>query len=109
MNLPETHLSDPISSFSVSVLPDERTVQITGDLDSEGAFLLRDASAALTRRRTGPINVDLAGLTFIDSAGLNVLVEIAVAQHAVSQNLFVLNASSRTKRVFVAAGLASLL
>lgn len=46
--------------------------RLTGELDSFGAASLREAMAALSAFRA--VVVDMSGVTFIDSAGLGVIV-----------------------------------
>jgi anti-anti-sigma factor len=53
--------------------------------------------------------IDLGGLTFIDSVGLNAIVSIRTASLARGGAVRLMNVSPRINRTFLLGGLASLL
>jgi anti-anti-sigma factor len=85
----------------------QRLLTVAGELDVLTAPRL--LAAAATLNQPGDMTVDLRGLTFIGAAGLNAAVEIRNAQQERHWELWLVGVSLRTKRVFVAGGLAGLL
>jgi anti-anti-sigma factor len=72
----ERAAADPAPRFNVTAAHDERgqVVQLAGDLDVDSAPLLRrwlDSFEA-----TGPVVLDMSGLTFLDSTGLGCLYKL---------------------------------
>ena len=61
------------SSVLTVVVDDRPAIVVCGQLDMAGLQAMREARLELTGH--DPIRVDLAGVTFIDSAGLAVLLE----------------------------------
>lgn len=94
--------------FSVEVDPGRRLVRVSGELDMATAPVLVAAAQSLADGSSDLI-VDLAGLTFIDSAGLNTLVELGVAAHDRGCNLRLRNMTGHVRRVVTLGGLTSLL
>jgi anti-anti-sigma factor len=54
--------------------PDHTLVKVRGDLDIATAPALRERLVAALRPRTGPLILDLSGVSFCDAAGLAVLI-----------------------------------
>ncbi len=52
---------------------------VTGDVDATNAFRLRLAIVAAAVESFGEVEVDLSGVTFIDSTGLRALVDASTA------------------------------
>jgi anti-anti-sigma factor len=77
-------------------------IAVSGELDSATAGTLDDALVAVRP----PIRVDLAELTFIDSAGLHALLRLHQRPGTV---LTVVDASPNVRRLFELAGVAALL
>lgn len=59
---------------------DGSTLSIEGELDIACREQLESAWAELTRDSSGPVRVDLSGVTFIDSCFLRALVTLAQGQ-----------------------------
>ena len=63
-------------TVQVETNPDRTaTVRIAGDVSSAAELALRDALG--TAGGTGPLIIDLTGVTYLDTAGLNLLKELA--------------------------------
>lgn len=98
--------------FSVTV---ERTdgglarVVIVGEVDLQTAPVLRQSLAeAGGLGANGDVVVDLSGVGFLDSTGLNALLGARAALHRDGRHLRVERASTRVQRVFEVAGVADL-
>jgi anti-sigma B factor antagonist len=90
----------PGAAFSVEV--------DSGELDHATAPVLVAAAQSLADE-PGDLVVDLGGLTFVDSAGLNTLVELGVAAHDRGCSLRLRNVTGHVRRVVTLGGLTSLL
>ena len=79
-------------------------MHVEGELDALTAPLLeaelRDAAASTK----GDLVVDLTGITFMDSAGINVLVRIYKVLDVESRSLILQNASSPVRRALEIGG-----
>ena len=77
------------ASFNIEIM--HRRVLVTGELETSTAPVLVDAVLALR----GPVSVDLSGVTFIDSRGLQALLKLWRAR----PNLRIIAISERLARV----------
>jgi anti-sigma B factor antagonist len=84
-------------------------VRVTGEVDLETAFVLRAALRKLTAEPMPPrrIAVDLEHVTFLDAAGLDILVQARQRAHRAGADLVVCNAHGIVRRVFDVTGLAA--
>jgi anti-anti-sigma factor len=91
------------ANFSISISNDREPVivQLTGELDILTADNLRQRLQAIH----GDIVIDLDALSFIDAAGLSVMIEAAQKNGGVR----ITNPTSSVKRVFDICGLGDLL
>jgi anti-anti-sigma factor len=80
----------------------EHGLRLTGELDLASAPKLRDACNGLNGKRQ--VTLDLAELTFIDSSGLQALVQYA-NEHGTEGPLILTNVSEHIFRVFKVTGL----
>lgn len=80
-------------------------VILTGELDSSNAASLQESMAAITAQHPQRLIFDLAGLRFMDSAGIAVLISAAAQLSSVS----VRNPSPIIRRVLETTGLSSVL
>jgi anti-sigma B factor antagonist len=80
---------------------DDGVLVVHGEIDMANAFMLHDAIEVLT----GPAVVDLAGVTFIDSTGIQVLIRQHQRRETVGEPLVVKDPSSQVLRVLDVAGL----
>lgn len=103
-------MSGPSAEFSVEqvLTPDHLTVKVHGDIDAVSATVLlqrlRDAVA-----RSPETIVDLADVTFIDSAGVQALVDAHRHALALGTRLYVENARGPVGRTLSVSGASSLL
>jgi anti-anti-sigma factor len=83
-------------------------VALAGDLDLATAGLVRRAAAALLATSTPQITIDLAGLRFVDAAGLSALVHLRATMLAAGRQVRLHRPSARIRRTLAAGGLAEL-
>jgi anti-anti-sigma factor len=72
------------------------SVRVHGDLDFRSAPLVRDA---LVEAITQPLGEDLAGVTFLDCAGLGALIAASNPARTRARRIFVTNPSGAARRV----------
>ncbi len=86
-----------------------QVIEVVGRIDSDHAQrLLRQAEAALAHGLQHLV-LDLAGVQFINSAGLRALVEIFKRAQRRRRRLTVLNPSERVEKVLTLVGLEDVL
>lgn len=95
----EVHLSEGAAPL---------TVAATGELDAASATVLREALTG-AREQGDPVVLDLAGVTFIDSSGLRVIVSEHQAASDADRSLRIVGASDRVRRIFEMTGLEALI
>jgi anti-sigma B factor antagonist len=83
-------------------------VLVAGELDIGTAAPLRDALLDLGDRGATPIVVDLAGVDFIDSSGVSLLVEAKQRADAAGKELVLRQPTPRVMRVLEVTGLVDL-
>jgi anti-sigma B factor antagonist len=86
----------------------ERSVlRLTGELDLDSVGELRQhARAELASGRCRVLTIDMSGLTFIDSTGLGLLVELRNLAGTSDAAVELANVPSRPARIIAIAGLA---
>src|ERR1700728_3114668 len=84
-------------------------VALSGELDSATAPILRACLTSDELHGTADVEIDLAELTYLDSAGLSLLVQQWRALNASGGSLVVFNASPMALRLFGITGLQPLL
>lgn len=83
---------------------------LRGDLDYATTGTLRTPGVqALTTEGCRAITLDLADVTFVDSSGLGVLVELSNAARGNGVHMELVNAPTSVRRVIEIAGLANIL
>jgi anti-sigma B factor antagonist len=93
------HAVEPeMASLDVSIRPGP-LVAISGEIDIASGPMLRDQLLCVIRRNGARLALDLSGVTFIDCAGINVL--LAARRRALLEggSMRVLQASPRVRRV----------
>lgn len=65
---------DAAEAIEVRTGPERTIVTVRGDVDAVSAPALRDALAAAIDGDPGTVRIDMAGVTFLDSVGISVLV-----------------------------------
>jgi len=91
--------------------PHDATVDVTvsGDLDMAAAFKFEtELEGALAGPDTRAVVLDLAEVTFIDSAGLGALLAIRERANQAGVELAIARVSDRVQRVLDATGLGDL-
>lgn len=86
-----------------------RRIAVRGELDIAAVAVLADLMATLVTVGPGDTTIDLAGVTFIDAAGLGYLVRLANQLADRGAKLAVVGASPRLRRVFDLVQLGGLL
>lgn len=94
-------MNDGPDEFSCELDASARTLRVRGPIDMETSEAFAEAVTRATAVGTGPVVLDLAGVTFMDSSGLTVLVNITNDGH----HLAVRNAAPVVRRVIEATGL----
>lgn len=90
--------------FTVTVDAAGRVVRVSGELDAATAPSLADAIATLQQQGAGDITVDLARVTLMSAAGVNVVVRAGLDQAAVGAQLVVEQTSPEAARTFDLCG-----
>jgi anti-sigma B factor antagonist len=80
-------------------------VTVSGEVDIASAPQLRDQLLSVIRRRGARLLLDLAGVTFIDCAGINVLLAVRRRAQLEGGSLRVLRASPPVRRIIALTGL----
>jgi anti-anti-sigma factor len=84
-------------------------VILTGELDVSTAGQLYEELAALTREGVIHVALDLAGLEFIDSTGISVLIAEHKRTASAGGELIILSPHRLVRRVFEVSGLMDVL
>jgi anti-anti-sigma factor len=80
------------------------TVVISGEVDAATVPLLEEALAEAAQVATGVLVVDVAGVTFMDAAGLRVLLGAQAEAAKRRAGLRLAHVSAAVQRLFTAAG-----
>lgn len=94
--------------ISEQVRDGSSVVSPQGEVDVATAPALRDHLARVIERDRGPVVVDLAAVTFIDSTGLGVLIGARTLCDDKGRNLRVVVSEPRILKVFEITGLTEL-
>ena len=86
----------------VSYQDDEATLSLSGELDIATAPAVRSHFNTLDEHRT--VVLDLAGVTFIDSSGLGLILECQGQAAAKGASLILRNPGPQAQRLFEVAG-----
>lgn len=89
--------------LAITTVDDERHLRLSGDLDSYSAPDLDAALDALGPE--GDVVIDLAGLSFMDSSGLRVLIGAHTALDGKGNKLVLTSPSRAVSRLFEISGL----
>ena len=84
-------------------------VTISGEIDIQSGPQLRDQLLGIMRRHGARLALDLAGVTFIDCAGINVLLATRRRARLEGGSLRVLRASPRVLRILALTRLQQVL
>jgi len=99
-------MTDLPQEFDVTIVhvDGHTTVRVTGDIDLATATDLRQRLDPMIAAGTGDVDLDLSGVTFLDSRGLVALLHVRQALHDKQQRLKVRNPSKPVLRVFELSG-----
>lgn len=92
-------------SVTASAEGDERTLQVSGELDIASAAELRGAGEAAFSGDCSTLRLDLADVTFMDSTGLGVLIGLRNAAQSSEKTLVIANPSPTVSRLLDLSGL----
>jgi anti-sigma B factor antagonist len=99
---------EPTIALSVEHGEAGAVVTVGGDLEFGTAASLRSALIDLAHQGCDPLVVDLAGLDFIDSTGLSLLVQAKQRIESQGHRFVLRNPTERVRRVLEISGLAEL-
>jgi len=91
--------------FSATPTSDGHIVQIRGDIDYSRSSELRVEIMGLLRSPAPRLVIDLAGVGYMDSSGVAVLVEALQVQRKRNQKLVLCNLQPKVKGIFEIARL----
>lgn len=100
--------SPEIAPLNVDIMPGP-VVTISGEIDIASGPQLRDQLLSVIRRHGARLTLDLTGVTFIDCAGINVLMAARRRAQLEGGSLRVLRASPRVRQVLALTRLDSVL
>ena len=104
------HVAGPdIIDIEIRYSDDLVAVTVSGELDVSNAAWLDDTLHHAIENGAAEVIVDLAALTFMDSAGLSVLEDAHTRLHVSGGTLSILNPTPRVARLLEITGLLSLL
>ena len=102
--------ADPVPMFGITVTEDAGPViGVSGEIDLASAPYLGDALTAAIDIGHGPVIVDLAEVTFMDSTGLGVMVSAHKRLARAGRQLRLRSPSAKVTRVVTVSGLDHLL
>jgi anti-anti-sigma factor len=84
---------------------DDRTIAVTGEIDSHSAAAMQGALVEISD--TAETVLDLAGVTFVDSSGLRVIVSSHRRQEAGGGSLTLRSPSDSVRRLLDITGLTT--
>ena len=96
-----THQTVEPQHDRLNVTRTNRGWSVAGELDAVTAEQLVQAFGDLPEVDAGPIEVDLAAVTFIDSSGLRALLELADRADAAGAETLIKNPSKQVSRLLV--------
>jgi len=88
---------------------DAQIVQLAGELDIEGAPLSRRTLGRACAQGQHTIFLDLAGLTFMDSSGVHMIIEAHRHLAAEDRELVIVRAPRHVRRLLELCGLSGIL
>lgn len=85
-------------------------VELTGDLDAATAPELRDTlTTTLFTHHPGELVIDFAGIDFLDSSGIRVLIDVHRKQRDADRKLVLTNVPAGPRKVLEITGLTNTL
>jgi anti-sigma B factor antagonist len=98
------------AAFRVDLVPDRTRILVAphGEIDVATASEVRDAIAEVRERGFDHIVLDLRGVTFLDSAGVSLLVRTRSSAHEDAWSFSIIDGSEQVQHVLVLAGVSHL-
>jgi anti-anti-sigma factor len=87
---------------------ERRTLCVVGDIDIATVDQLLTSARACLDDSTDSCEIDLAGVTFMDSSGLGALVRIRNLAHEQGKRVLLTNVPASVSRLFEVTGLAEI-
>lgn len=106
---PGIEQAEPVSRLAVQLDRSERRLTVRGELDLATVPGLNDAMALLLHVNPGDSTLDIAGLSFIDAAGLSCLVVHSQLLAAAGARFTIVGAIPRFRRIFDIVSIGDLL
>lgn len=94
-------------NFDLGIDFTRRALTPSGEIDAATAPILLDAADAFMSMAVGDVTLDLAQVTFADSALLHAVLVIRNALRAQGAGLWLVNEPTCVKRLFQASGFAA--
>jgi anti-sigma B factor antagonist len=100
-------MSSDLDDFAIELINDGSgvTVRVIGDVDMDTAAVLAGQLDRTFDGFSGDVTVDMAGVTFLDSVGLHVLLRARAALDAVGRELLLAAPARAATRILELAGL----
>lgn len=99
----------PVFGVEAHARPGAFVIAVRGELDIATTPRFEEALAAAEENGHDRLVIDLGALTFVDSAGVNALLQLHHRRLAASRDLLILPGHARVQRVFVLMGLMTTL
>lgn len=96
------------SGSRVEVAKSPHGWSVTGEIDAWTCRTLVEAFAAVPATGDSPVELDLAGVSFIDSSGLHVLLELAERVTATGGTVVIRNPAPAVRRLLAITRLESM-
>jgi anti-sigma B factor antagonist len=109
LTLEKNHSEPDFSVLRLSHFGSETVIALAGELDLASAPALQDCLSEATAGGAETIGIDLGRLTYIDSAGLGVLVSAHKRLESMGGSLVIRQPNDRVMRIFTVSGLSNYL
>jgi len=85
--------------------PDARWIHLEGDLDHDGCRAMHDEFQRIANEAGTPVVVNLAGVPFVASNGIRMLLETHHSLRGNGRHLMVSNLQAAVRKVFTTTGI----
>jgi anti-sigma B factor antagonist len=109
MTSEKNHADPDFSVVRLSHSGSETVIAVAGELDLAGAPALQECLLEAAARGSETIEVDFGSLTYIDSAGLGVLVSAHKRLESMGGSLVISQPNERVMRILTVSGLCNFL
>jgi anti-anti-sigma factor len=102
----EDILGAPPLSIEVTTLDDRMSVMLRGELDDHSAPRLRERLAdIIDTNLAGDLVLDIAGVTFVDSTGLSLFIQLHKKVASLGRQLVLYHPTPMARRLLMISGL----